>query len=103
MKESPIDRHTRVGNSYVSWKRTAETLFESSEILRRERERVCLTLKPGPVPKGIFTTWTAVMLTAFGIECLIKAVWLKQGHQLAQNGKCMEMIKNEGHSPWATM
>ena len=37
------------------------------------------------------------MLTAFGVECLIKAVWLKQGHQLAQNGKYMEMIKNEGH------
>jgi hypothetical protein len=103
MKESPIDIHTRVGNSYVHWKRTAETLFASSEILRRERERVWLTLKPGPAPKEIFTTWTAVMLTAFGIECLIKAVWLKQGRQLAQNGEVHGDDQERASSPWSAM
>ena len=36
------------------------------------------------------------MLIAFGIECLIKAIWLTQGHQLARNGKYLSMLK-EGH------
>jgi hypothetical protein len=30
-------------------------------------------------------------------ECLIKAVWLKQGHQLARDGKYVPMIAKEGH------
>ena len=36
MKESPIDIHMRVGNDYRNWKHIAQTLFASSEILRRD-------------------------------------------------------------------
>jgi hypothetical protein len=38
------------------------------------------------------------MLAAFGIECLIKAIWLKQGHQLARDGKYIPMIPKERSS-----
>jgi hypothetical protein len=99
MKESPSDIHTRVGNDYRNWKHIAQTLFASSEILRREHDRVRPMLKPGagPAPKEVLTTWSELMLTAFGIECLIKAIWLTQGHQLARNGKYIPMMNKEGH------
>jgi hypothetical protein len=99
MKESPIDIHTRVGNSYRNWKRIAQALFASSDILRREYDKARSTLKPGGgrAPKEILTSWSQLMLAAFGIECLIKAVWLTQGHQLARDGKYVPMMKNEGH------
>src|SRR5262245_66027408 len=41
--------------------------------------------------------WTELMITAFGIECLIKAIWIKQGNQLVRDGKYRPMTKNEGH------
>ncbi len=98
MSESPIETHTRIGNDYQYWKHTAQELFASSDILKRERERVEPTVKPGhPAPIEILTSWTELMLAAFGIECLIKAIWLKQGHQLARNGKYVGMMRNEGH------
>lgn len=97
MKESPVEEHTRVGNDYPNWKHTAQELFAASDILKRERERVEPTLRPDPAPLEILTSWTELMLAAFGIECLIKAIWLTQGHQLARNGKYVGMMEKEGH------
>jgi hypothetical protein len=51
----------------------------------------------GKAPIELFTLWTELMLAAFGIECLIKATWVKQGHQLARNGKYVPMLQNEAH------
>ncbi len=48
-------------------------------------------------PFELFMPWTELMLMAFGIECLIKAVWVKGRHQLARNGKYISMIQNERH------
>jgi hypothetical protein len=98
MRESAVAIHTRVGNDYRKWKHTAERLFVGSKMLNRERERVRRTMRPPcEAPSEIFTLWISLMLTAFGIECLIKAIWLKQGHQLARDGKYVEMIKHERH------
>ena len=77
--------HTRVGNDYRCWAITARALFAASKTVERERERVKTTLRPPcKAPDEILTTWIDPMLTAFGIECLIKAIWLKQGNQLAR-------------------
>lgn len=101
MPESPIEEHTRIGNDQQSWEITAHELFSSSAILNRERERVEKSLKskpyPRPVPMESHTFWVELMLDAFGIECLIKALWLKQGQQLARDGKYVGMMKKEGH------
>ena len=91
MSESRTAAFTRVGNDWRHWMRTAKTLFGASKILRCERER-------GPASIEIFTIWTELMLTAFGIECLIKAIWLRQGHPLAQNGKYVPMPNEEPHN-----
>ena len=101
MSESAADIaiHTRLGNDYRKWMHTAQALFAASTILTRQRERACAGLGPGPgkAPIEILTFWTELMLATFGIECLIKAIWVKQGHQLARNGKYIPMIQNERH------
>jgi hypothetical protein len=99
MKESAIEEHARIGNDYEWWKITAHELFASSAILNRERERVETPFKAGPRPAPMEsrTFWVELMLDAFGIECLIKAIWLKQGHQLARDGRYIGMMPKEGH------
>jgi hypothetical protein len=45
----------------------------------------------------MLTVWVEPMLTSFGIECLVKALWVKQGHEIARHGKYIPIIKREGH------
>ena len=98
MREPTVAIHTRVGNDHHHWDYTAKRLFAASKMLNRERNRIRATMRPPcKAPIEIFTLWVELMLTAFGIECLIKAIWLKQGHQLARDGKYVEMIKKERH------
>lgn len=64
----------------------------------RERDRARSNLRvPGKAPIELLTLWTELMLAAFGVECLIKAMWVKQGNPLARNGKYVPMLKNERH------
>ena len=97
MNKSAIAIHPRVGNACGNWIHTARKLFAGSTILRRGRERAFANLRSREATIEILMPWTELMLTAFAIECLIKAIWIKQGHQLAQNGKYVPMIKNERH------
>jgi hypothetical protein len=77
---------------------TAQTLFAGSKILRRDRERVTANLRHRKAQSDeLLMPWTELMLTAFGIECLVKAVWIKRGNQLARDGKYVPMTKREGH------
>jgi len=95
-KADAIKDHTQIGNDPFRWEITARSLFAASKALKSERERVQSTLKPGPAPEIITTLWIDVMLTAFGIECLVKSIWILQGHQIACDGKYVRMAKNEG-------
>jgi hypothetical protein len=95
MRKSGIEAHTRVGNDSSYWVRTARALFAASKTVKCERERVEATLTSGKAPDIVLTVWTQLMLTAFGIECLIKAIWIKQGNQLARDGKYIGMTKKE--------
>ncbi len=75
-----------------------QTLFAGSTILTRERERALADLSgSGRASIEVLTLWTELMLAAFGIECLIKAIWVKQGHKLARDGKYVPMCQREGH------
>jgi hypothetical protein len=97
LNESHIGIHTRVGNDYRNWALTAQALFAGSTILTRERERARENMRPGlsKAPIELRTAWVELMLAAFGIECLIKAIWIKKGHQLAHDGKYVPMTKND--------
>jgi hypothetical protein len=68
------------------------------QALKREHEHARAALRrTGKTPIEMLTVWTQPMFVAFGIECLIKAIWLKQGNQLAGDGRYVPMIPNEGH------
>jgi len=87
--------YARVGNDYLPWCITARQLFAASRIVQREREQIKATLRPPCTAPDEFTFWVTPMLTAFGIECLIKAIWLKKGNQLAHDGKYIGMGEKE--------
>jgi hypothetical protein len=93
--------YDRVGNDYQIWAMFARALFTASAILKREREREEAKLdRSGAVrvvPAEMFTVWIEPMLASFGIECLVKALWVKHGHEIARDGKYIPIIKNEGH------
>ena len=96
--DDEVAMHTRVGNNYRNWIHTAQTLFAGSTILTREHARARANLRrTGKAPIELLTVWTELMLAAFGIECLVKAIWLKQGHQLARDGKYIPIVQNERH------
>jgi len=68
------------------------------QALKREHEHARAALRrTGKTPIEMLTVWTQPMFAAFGIECLIKAIWLKQGNQLASDGRYIPMIPNESH------
>jgi hypothetical protein len=92
-----IKEHTRIGNDPVYWEMTARGLFAAGKTITGERERVKSTLPDGPMTDITMTNWVNIMLTALGIECLIKAIWILQGNQLARDGKYVGMAKNERH------
>src|SRR5205814_9743293 len=86
--QDQVARQPQAGNNYRNWMFTARALFAGSTILARESERARANLRHGgKAPMELLTVWTELMLAAFGIECLIKAIWVKQGHSLARNGK----------------
>jgi len=95
MRDSEIEIHTRLGNEPFYWVITARALFAASDAVKCERERVTTTLRPGKASDIVLTIWTELMLRAFGIECLIKAIWVKRGHQLARDGRYIGMTKKE--------
>jgi hypothetical protein len=96
--DDEVAMHSRVGNNYRNWIHTAQTLFAGSTILTREHARVRAKLRrTGKAPIELLTIWTELMLAAFGIECLVKAIWLKHGHQLARDGKYIPIVQKEGH------
>jgi hypothetical protein len=97
MSESNADIHTRVGNNLLNWWNTGEQLFAASETLEDDRHYTTLSavLHGQQFPTiFIFTNWIEIMLVAFGIECLIKAIWLKQGNVTARDGKYVPIIKD---------
>jgi hypothetical protein len=95
--EEKVAVHTRIGNNYRNWMHTAQTLFAGSTILARESERARANLRHGgKAPIELLTVWTELMLAAFGIECLVKAIWLKQGHELHVTENTFQSFRTRG-------
>ena len=85
--------YTHIGNLPENWSTSASQLFAAAMILRQEREKErnrFLATKPGhagPVSVAIGTDSAERLLTAFGLETLLKAVWLRAGNTLVADGK----------------
>jgi hypothetical protein len=85
------DWHTQIGNNYSNWTSSAQVLFAASSVLTRERNaedaRILNSTDATPVSVAILTLPAELMLTAFAIEALLKALWLKKGNKLVHQGK----------------
>lgn len=89
--------YDKTGNDPKAWFRHAEELLISHSILYDEYKQVDYTKlgNEGLVPDEGRILMPTLMLLAFAIECLLKALWLKQGNRLAENGE-LKKIPNCG-------
>ena len=86
------------GNSPEAWILTAQQLMASARILREQTGRFDPTrgVTGTPVPNVVLVLPTVCLLRGFGIECLLKALFLKKNLGiLAKDGKYVE-IPNAG-------
>ena len=87
--------HARIGNDYRNWTSSAGVVFAARMILTQERDKErCRVLKSAdatPVSVALLTLPAELMLTAFGIEALVKALWLKNGNTLVSHGQYRPM------------
>ena len=92
----------KMANDYRFWQYSAEALLGSANILRREREREMQTHKGSKsgyrCPHEYLTEEVELMLKAFTIECLLKGLWVKAGHKIAENGKYKKVIQGDEHN-----
>ncbi|CCQ89878.1 hypothetical protein NITGR_180008 [Nitrospina gracilis 3/211] len=79
------------GNSPESWISTSKALLVSARVLRDAFENAQLTLPESDNKNENFeilmsTLEPELMLRAFALECLYKAIWLSRGNELYKNG-----------------
>lgn len=92
--------YDKVGNDPRAWLRHAEELLITHSILYDEYKQVDYTKlrNEGIVSDEGRVLMPALMLLAFAIECLLKALWLKQGNLLAENGKLVKIPNTHDHN-----
>jgi hypothetical protein len=80
-----IEQHTWAGNAPQAWRSCAGDLLAAAVVLRERRENI------GPSSLPVPNAWrlhpSELMLDGMAIECLLKALWLKHGHELARDGR----------------
>jgi len=87
-----------IGNSFDAWESKADELLYCSEGLQdlanMRASKVYEIMEQ--LSHIVKVSWVMKMLIGFAIECLIKAVWLKDGNKLCSEGKFIgiEGIKN---------
>ena len=93
-----------IGNDHKMWRASADSLIVSGYILHEyhlnglENDK-SPTGKAMPTPNFMKVLCTSKMMYGFGIECLIKAVYTKEGNKITNIGKgtYKPMIKKNGH------
>jgi len=77
------------GNDPQAWRMSADELLATARVLKRQREAVSRDeSRPGDlVPDESRVGAVEKMLQGFAVECLLKALWVKQGHRLADKGR----------------
>jgi hypothetical protein len=80
--------HT-IGNDPHAWRVSADQLLATARVLKRQQEAVNVDeIRTGdPVPDEGRVGAVEKMLRGFAVECLLKGLWVKQGHELASGGK----------------
>ena len=77
-----------LANSPYFWKEKALDLLMASKILRQAEESYEMEIDGEKVKVPFLRSyWPKIMIRAFALECLIKALWLKNGNILYQGEK----------------
>ena len=77
-----------MANSPHFWKQKALDLLMASRILRQAEESSEMEIDGKKVKMPFLRSfWTKLMIRAFALECLIKALWLKNGNTLYRDEK----------------
>ena len=90
-----VEIHSRAGNMPETWRSCAGDLLAAAAVLRENRESV--TRGPEPAPDAWRTHPSELMLSGMAIECLLKALWVKQGHNLVGDGKYVSITGAGDH------
>lgn len=80
-------QHERAGNLYQTWCGAADQLFASARVLKAQHDTLyAVALTPTPYVAQVFPV--LLMLRGMGLECLLKALWLKtdKERKLVVNG-----------------
>lgn len=98
--EWQISNYDAVGNHPVCWILTADDLLCAATILKEKRihfyKNTAFTLAANqPIPPEGRILNSEIMLKGFAVECLLKAIWVKNGNVLATNGR-LQKIPNVG-------
>jgi hypothetical protein len=95
------EQHERVGNTYQSWCLAADQLFAAARVLKRQHdtfddeEWMASEVEILPDEAQVFPP--LLMLRGMGLECLLKALWLKQGHEVVRHGKYVGVPNTNQH------
>lgn len=81
-----IGNLTKYGNDYKSWEVQSIDLWVAADCIKEAR----FNQSNGPnsiTGAYTFTVASELMLRGFAFECLFKAIYLRQGNELVENGK----------------
>jgi hypothetical protein len=79
-----VEQHTWGGNAPETWKSCAGNLLTAAAVLRERREGI--DSSSVSVPNAWRLHPPELMLAGMAMECLLKAVWVKRGNKLAEDG-----------------
>jgi hypothetical protein len=84
-----IEEYDKVGNDHNAWASSADGLLAASRLLRKLRttfdlESVAVGIA---IPDEGRIHPADLMLRGFAVECLLKALWVKQGGTICIDGK----------------
>ncbi len=94
-RERRIEQHTWAANSPEAWKACACSLLAAGTVLRERRARGNRSSAGRPNQWEIHPV--ELMLNGMAIECLLKALWVKRGHNLAKDGKYKRVPRAGAH------
>ncbi|HUU88788.1 MAG TPA: hypothetical protein VMX17_13685 [Candidatus Glassbacteria bacterium] len=86
-----------IGNNLFEWVFTADNLVEAANILKEESHHWSGTKNKFTTFRSYRITDVVTMLYSMATECLLKALWLKTGNKLAENGKYVSIKGTKPH------
>lgn len=89
----PGERYDAQGNNSDVWRSHGVSLSQVADLLRGQLQQGW----SAAAPLGYYPLLCALLIEAFGLECLFKSLWLAQGNKLAKGGRYLPIPKVDNH------